>query len=371
MNTLPPIPPGYHRLPRTVRPNVPKIEALLQQLGWSKQHLAERCGRGDAGFIRHWEKPKATCYIRLLMRVAQELGLKHWWELWADYVPPLPPTLKQSVEEALIERLAVQTLLNPTGELSATGTPQGSVNFFEQVIAKFPEETKSVRNNLDAFKAVFTNLERMEWLIANEDSSFSRRYWTARECVSAIDFRCYVETGGMANVTNLQDPKWGYGDDNLALYKTIIGDQWKLMKEMRKAHRRVLDERDEDAAALLVEYDDAFHRRWPFTPCVRMSFDFSLLAIDQSTNRYIETRRRCQERNIAVPENSPTLCDLVQDYYPDLEEILTRFELVKPHDDEGMEIIRKMIRRHAYAGFDTTIAAETLIEQWPRGRSHD
>lgn len=365
------MPPGYQRLPRTVRPNVPKIEALLQQLGWSKQHLAERCGRGDAGFIRHWEKPGATCYIRLLIIVAQELGLKHWWELWADYVPPPPPTLKQSVEEALIERLAVQTLLNATDELSETGTPQGSTSFFDQVIGKFPEETESVRNNLDAFKAVFTNLEGMEWLIANEDGTFSRRYWTVRECVSAIEFRCYVEEGAMANVANLRDPKWGDGDDNLALYEKIIGDQWALLKEMRDAHQRVVQKRDEDAAALIVKYDDAFHRRWPFTPCVRMSFDFSLLAIDQSTNRYIETRRRCQERDIDVPEDSQTLCELVQNYYPELENILTRFELVKPHDDEGMAIIRKMIRRHAYAGFDTTKAAETLIKKWPRGRSRD
>lgn len=362
-------PPGYdhRRLPRTVRPDVQKIIALLRQRGCSEQQFAEACGRGDAGFFRHWKKnPGATCYVRLLITAAKALGLDNWWELWADYAAPAPPTTSRTLEECLIEDFAVQTLLNPTHGLSATGQPLGTTDFYQQLLTKFEPETRDLLNNADAFKKVFRDLESMGWLIANTDGTFSRRYWTLRECMASIEYRCGAEEGAMFAVAMLQEPRRDDARENLDIYGQIMEDQCKRLTEMKSLHKQIVQHQDEDAAASMVKEDDAFHLRWPFTPCISTSFGFALKTIDQSTNRFIETLKRCKERGIPVPADFPTLPALVQNYYPDLENIFTIFTKIRPNDVEGMVAIRQLLRKHALSGFNTAWGAEQLIARWPR-----
>lgn len=368
MNSPPPTPPGYEgrRLPRTVRPNVQKIEALLRQKNWSEQYFAKLCGRGDAGFFRHWKKPDATAYIRTLVRAAKTLGLRNWWDLWEDYVPPPPKIVARSENEGLIERLSVSTLLDPTVGFSAMGHPSGTQDFLEQLKTKFPEETAAVASDTEAFTRVFRNLVEMGWLDDHEDGSFTKRYWTLRECTASIESRCGAEAGAILAVAMLLDPDQPGAKQNFEIYERIVEDQQARLKVLKHDHMAIVQTRDEDAAVNTVRNDDAFHRGWTYAPCTNTSLGFALTTIDQSTNRFVETLKRCREREIAVPADFPTLPQLVEKYYPQLDAIFAKFLTIKPNDMEGIVVIYQMLRNHALDGFKTARRAESLIERWPR-----
>lgn len=362
-----PTPPGFeHRkIPRLVKPDVQKIDARQKQLGLSEQQFAEKCGRGDAGFYRHWKKGR-KCYVWTLVRVAKVLGLRNWWEIWADYVPPAPATVILTLDECLAEDLCVKTLLNPTTSLTATGQPVGTTNFLEQVREKFPNEIAPIINQSEVIQRVLLNLESMGWLIANDDGTFSRRYWTLRECMAAIEIRCGAEDGAMLAVAMLQDPNRRDFRANMKIYKKIMQDQGERLARMKLLDKLVNRDRDDEAAATIIAEDDAFHRRWPFVPCAVLSYGFALRTIDQSTNRFIETLKRCKERGIEVPSDFPTLPSLVQNYYQELNAIFNKFTMVKPNDVDAMVEIRQMLRTHAHQGYNTASGAETLIARWPR-----
>src|SRR5690606_36429339 len=121
-------------------------------------------------------------------------------------------------------------------------------SFFEQVIAKFPDETRPLLGNEEAFTKAFKELASMGWLTANDDGTFSRRYWTMREGRGSIEYRCGAEIGAMLAVVNLQMPRREDGKEALALYKQIVGDQKGYLKKMKDDHIRVIRDHDEDAA---------------------------------------------------------------------------------------------------------------------------
>lgn len=356
------IPPGYEKrdLPRTFRPDYMKIIALLRQKEISEHSFALSVGKNDAGFFRHWKNGK-KCYRSTLEDATEALSLDHWWELWADYAPPTLASEETSHEERLLERMTVETLLTGT----ASQTSDSPVGFIEEVRNLFPENA-ALLGKPKVLARVLLALESMEWLVKNKDGTFSRRYWTERECMDSIDYRCGAEAGAIMSVANLQDSTRANYRDNLALYDEIRMDQQDRLEQLSELHYLVCNEQCDEAAVQTISIDDAVHRSWNYTPSTKLSLGFALKNIDHSTNRFVETLRRCRERNIELPTSFPTLPSLVRSYYPQLKVICDKAFSLKPNDSVGFTEIYMLIRNHAMDGFNTASGAEALIERWPQ-----
>lgn len=369
-----PTPPGYEnqKLPRTVRPDMGKIEALRRQRGLTKQQFAERCLKGDAGIFRHWEKG-GGCHKGSLVRVATQFDLQNWWTLWADYVAPLPaPAITvMSSDERLFEQLCFNTIVSASpGYLS--GRSAIVKDFLSLVMKLYPDELAELSGKSHVIARGLAEFERMGWLVKTSQGVYELRYWTESECHAAIHQRLFAETGAMYSLAMLRNKKQGRtGWDQLTFDKTVH-QQMQRLNRLKDLHQRVSvrDEAAEAVALEIISEDQDFHMGWRFVPTVTLPLMAALKGIDQCTNRFVETLKRCRERGIEVPPGFPSLASLVAEYYPQLEVIFTAFMNVRPESFTGMAEVFDALQKHAYAGFNTVIGAEKLIERFPRRLAH-
>jgi len=370
-----PIPPGYEtqKLPRSVRPDWGKIDALLKQKGITAEHFARSFLRkGDAGILRHWENG-GGCYKETLLAVATQLGLQNWWELWADYVapPPAPAITVISGDERLFEQICFNTIVSASpGYLS--GKSAIVHDFLNLVMKLYPDELAELSGKSHVIARGLAQFERMGWLVKMSQGVYELRYWTEGECHAAIHQRLFAEVGAMYSLAMLRNKRPGRTRWDQITFDKTVELQMKRLNRLKDLHQKVRlgDEAAETFARDIIKEDQEFHMGWRFVPTVTLPLTAALKGIDQCTNRFVETLNRCRERGIEVPPEFPSLASLVQDYYPQLDSIFMAFMKVQTGSFSAMSEVFDALHDHAYAGFNTVIGAESLVERFSRRLAH-
>lgn len=334
----------------------------------SLEKIFKDAGLCGARLLRDWEGGKKPLRSTLIALMHQLHNCDYLSQITKNDVPTPnttdPGSPKCSFRMCVLLAVCSREFRNSV--LQAGGHDKVGVGDFTR--NHFRQEVTSLNLTMAEMDEVLTELCRMGWLRPSESAQGPRYFFrkpNTRQIRDAYYNRVYAEQRGIRHAFfSGRNPADDYAHDE---FRSIVNLQRSTLDALYNATVIVRNEPTLENAILVIELDNKLHHGWGgYCPSTSALLTVGMGQHFLQIGRLIVVHKLFETKGLQLPDEYPTLPDIVDNFYTDTSSIFRDFldavnAATKRESEEALERLEDAVAKHAEFGYPYVEHADQLI----------